>query len=153
MARFGKKSLKNLSEAHPQLQRLFKEVIKQFDCSIIEGHRGQKEQDDAFHAGRSKVKFPNSKHNSVPSMAVDVIPYPVSWEDKERFCLFAGYVLGIANSMSIKIRWGGDWNGNKDMKDQSFSDLPHFELLENSNNVLSDGPNDDYINNKLGSLE
>ena len=31
--------------------------------------------------------------------------------------------------MNIKLRWGGDWNDNKDFSDQTFDDLVHFELV------------------------
>ena len=41
---------------------------------------------------------------------------------------FAGFVKGIALMLGIPIRWGGDWNGNNDLKDNNFDDLPHFEL-------------------------
>ena len=61
-------------------------------------------------------------------MALDVCPYPIDWNDKDRFYNFAGLVKGIAISMDIKIRWGGDWDGDNDLKDQTFFDLPHFEL-------------------------
>ena len=44
------------------------------------------------------------------------------------FYHFADYVRGIAEGMGIKIRWGSDWNGNFDLKDQNFYDLLHFEV-------------------------
>ena len=69
-------------------------------------------------------------HNASPSRAADVVPYPVDWDDRERFHLFAGFVLGIAQSMEINIRWGGDWNKNFDVDDNQFDDFPHFELLK-----------------------
>ena len=129
MPHFGPRSIENLSECHPSLQRLFKEVIKHYDCAVICGHRGKEEQDRAFFEGKSKLTFPMSKHNKVPSLAVDVVPYPVDWRDRDRFYYFAGLVKGIASSMGIKIRWGGDWDSDNNFKDQSFHDLPHFELV------------------------
>jgi hypothetical protein len=125
---FGKQSRKNLESCHEDLQKLFNEVIKHFDCSVICGHRGQEEQDRAFHDGRSKLKFPESKHNKTPSLAADVVPYPIDWKDTERFYMFVGVVRGIAAMMGISIRCGADWNGNMEIKDQNFHDLPHFEL-------------------------
>lgn len=122
--------MKNLSEAHPDLQRLFHEVIKHYDCTVIEGHRGEEEQNKAYHAGHSKLKFPQSKHNKMPSLAVDVCPYPIDWKDYKRFYYFGGLVKGIASQMGIKIRWGGDWDGDNQFTDQRFHDLPHFELVE-----------------------
>ncbi len=130
MPQFGTRSSKNLGEAHSALQAVFREVIKTFDCAVIEGHRGQVEQNAAFHAGKSKLKWPESKHNSLPSLAVDVCPYPIDWQDARRFYLFAGYVLATARAMGVKMRWGGDWDGDFYWKDQTFHDLPHFELVD-----------------------
>jgi peptidoglycan L-alanyl-D-glutamate endopeptidase CwlK len=129
MPSHSKRSLANLAEAHPALRATFTEVIKTFDHTVIEGFRGQKEQDAAFHAGKSKLRFPASKHNQTPSLAVDVRPYPIDWNDRKSFYLFAGYVLVTARGMGVQPRWGGDWDGDLRWKDQSFHDLPHFELL------------------------
>ena len=131
--KFGKQSLKNLNEAHPALQKLFHEVIKHIDCSVIEGYRPQEEQNKAYHAGKSKLKYPESKHNQKPAMAVDVCPYPIDWKDTARFYYLAGIVKGIATQMGIKIRSGCDWDGDNDFSDQNFHDLPHFELVEVEN--------------------
>ena len=87
-------------------------------------------QDEAYNKGNSKVKFPNGKHNKSPSVAVDVAPYPINWRDRDRFHYFAGYVLGIASQMGIKIRWGGDWDMDTQTKDNNFDDLVHFEIKE-----------------------
>ena len=57
-----------------------------------------------------------------------MVPYPVDWADRERFHLFAGFVLGIARGMDINLRWGGDWNQNFEVDDNMFDDFPHFEL-------------------------
>ena len=128
MPRFGTKSRGRLSSCHPDLQKVFNQVIKEIDCSILCGQRGEKEQNKAFDEGRSKVRFPDGRHNANPSNAVDVAPYPIDWEDRERFHLFAGYVLGIADSMGIRLRWGGDWDRDWTVKDNKFDDLPHFEI-------------------------
>ena len=129
MPQFGKTSLEKLATCHPDLQKLFKEVIKHYDCTIIEGYRSDKDQLKAFNAGNSDIKF-GGKHNHSPSLAVDVAPWPVDWKDKEKFYHFSGFVLGIAKSLGIAIRWGGDWNKNNNLKDQTLFDLPHFELAE-----------------------
>ena len=126
--KFGARSKKNLGEAHQDLQRLFNEVIKVVDCAVIEGHRPKSEQDRAYLSGKSKLKFPRSKHNSMPSQAVDVVPWPLNWRDTKRFYEFGELVVGIASEMNIGIRWGGDWDGDGDYRDQSFNDLVHFEL-------------------------
>ena len=128
MPKFGKQSRTNLHACHQDLQNLFLEVVKYFDCSILEGFRGEIGQNKAFHEGRSKLKYPESKHNKMPSLAVDVVPYPINWNDKERFYYFAGFVKGIASQLGIVIRWGGDWDSDTQVHDQTFFDLPHFEL-------------------------
>lgn len=130
MPHFGKRSKRNLVTCDKRLQKLFNEVIKHFDCSVIEGHRGEQEQNSAFHSGRSMVKFPGSKHNSVPSMAADVLPYKIDWKDTDRIYMFVGFVRGIAISMGINIRVGADWDSDTEVRDQNFHDLPHFELID-----------------------
>ena len=128
MPKFGKRSKNALSSCDERLIKIFNEVIKTVDCSVLEGHRCQSKQDKYYEEGKSKVKYPSGRHNKLPSMAVDVAPYPIDWDDRERFHLFAGFVLGIAKSMGINLRWGGDWNQNWFVDDNKFDDFPHFEL-------------------------
>ena len=130
MPRFGKKSRERLATCDERLQRVFNEVINYVDCSVLEGHRSAERQDKLFEEGKTKVKYPNGRHNANPSRAVDVVPYPIDWKDRERFHLFAGFVLGIAYSMDIALRWGGDWNQNFEVDDNQFDDFPHFELTK-----------------------
>ena len=82
-----------------------------------------------YDEGRTKVRYPDGRHNFNPSRAVDVTPYPVNWEDRERQTLFAGFVLGTARSMGINLRWGGDWDQDFQVMDNRFDDFPHFELI------------------------
>jgi len=130
MARFGNRSTNRLKTCDQRLQELFYEVVKHFDCSIIEGHRGKEGQNKAYDEGKSKLKYPNGKHNQFPSIAVDVAPYPIDWSDRDRFHYFSGFVLGIATKMGLNIRWGGDWNQDTQTKDNNFDDLVHFEIKE-----------------------
>ena len=128
MPRFSSKSKRKLDTCHESLQQLFSEVVKSFDCTVIEGHRGEKKQNEACRKGNSKLKYPNGKHNKTPSIAVDVIPYPIDWKDRDRMHYFGGFVLGIAKKMGFKIRWGGDWDMDTHTKDNKFDDLVHFEM-------------------------
>ena len=128
MPRFGRRSKNALHSCDERLIKVFDEVIKTVDCSVLEGHRGQSKQDKYYEEGKSKVKYPSGRHNKLPSMACDVVPYPIDWDDRERFTLFAGFVLGIAKSMGINLRWGGDWDQDWTVKDNKFDDFPHFEL-------------------------
>ena len=128
MPRFGRISRKRLKTCDEDLIFLFKEVVKYFDCTVLEGHRGKRLQNKYFKEGKSKLKFPDGNHNKKPSTAIDVVPYPIDWDDRERMSYFAGYVKGIAMMLGIPIRWGGDWNNNNNLEDNNFDDLPHFEL-------------------------
>ena len=128
MPKFGKKSKENLSTCHEDLQKVFNEVIKHVDCSVLEGHRDEKRQEKLFSEGKTKVHYPMGRHNTKPSRAVDVVPFPVDWKARDRFHLFSGYVIGMARGMGISLRWGGDWNMNFNVDDNKFDDFPHFEL-------------------------
>lgn len=130
MPRFSQKSLDNLLTCDADLQAIFLEVVNHFDCTVLCGHRSEEEQNEAFRANRSTLKWPDSKHNFNPSRAVDVVPYPIDWENLKRFYYFGGFVKGIAQDMDILIRWGGDWDNDTMTDDQKFMDLPHFELIQ-----------------------
>ena len=130
MPKFGRRSRKHLKTCDEDLIFLFEAVVNYFDCSVLEGHRGKRLQNKYFKEGKSKLKFPEGNHNKKPSKAIDVAPYPIDWEDRERMTYFAGFVKGMAAALGIPIRWGGDWNNNNQVKDNNFDDLPHFELRE-----------------------
>jgi len=128
MPYFGRKSKERLNTCDSNLQKVFNEVIKHVDCSVLEGHREKDRQNKLFEEGKTKVKYPNGRHNRQPSSAVDVTPYPVDWKDRERQTLFAGFVIGVASQMNINLRWGGDWDQDFQVADNRFDDFPHFEL-------------------------
>ena len=132
MPKFGKRSRDRLKGVNPDLVAVLEEVVKHFDISIIEGLRSQERQNELVSEGKSKTKF--GKH--VQGDAVDLAPYPIDWNARDDFHYLGGFVLAIANSMNIKIRWGGDWNasslfqGQRTTKDNNFDDLVHFEILK-----------------------
>lgn len=145
MPSFSQASKERLETCHPDLQTLFNEVIKTIDCTIVQGHRGEKEQEADFATGKSKAHFGQSKHNTTPSMAVDVVKYHeyaphLHWNDLDEMEDFAHSVLSIAAAlreegrMTYRVRWGGDWNMNGIRVDEDpkehFIDGPHFELVE-----------------------
>lgn len=126
MYKLSKRSTINLSQTHTDLQILFHEVIKERDIAVICGHRGEKEQNEAYEKNFSKLKFPLSKHNKLPSLAVDVVPYPIDWTNIDRFEELGEFVLMKAKELKeagkIKsnITWGGNW--------KKFTDYPHYEI-------------------------
>lgn len=130
MPAFSARSRAQLETCDQRIQDIFNRVIDTVDCTIIEGHRDEERQNEMFRTGKSQLRWPASKHNSSPSLAVDVAAYPIDWKDRERATLFAGYVLGIAENMGVRLRWGGDWNRDWQVTDNSFDDLWHFEIME-----------------------
>ena len=132
MPKFGKRSKERLKGVDAKLQNVLNEVVKYFDITIIEGLRSQERQNELVAQGKSKTKF--GKH--VQGKAVDIAPYPIDWKARDDFHYLGGFMLGMAASMGIKIRWGGDWNasslfkGQRTTKDNSFDDLVHFEILD-----------------------
>ena len=94
MPKFSKSSIKKLETCDPELQTLFNYVIKYFDCKVIYGHLGERAQNAAFDGGFSTVRYPYSNHNTDPSKAVDVIPWPIQWNNTDRMRYFIGFVKG-----------------------------------------------------------
>lgn len=130
MPKFSTASLTQLDTADIRLQKLFKKVIEYWDCQVLEGKRSEAQQRINVAKGVSKTM--DSKHVyplDKPSLAVDVAPYPIKWNDIERFYAFGGFVVGTAVSMGIKVRWGGDWDSDREFHDQTFNDLVHFEIV------------------------
>lgn len=124
MPKFGSKSLKELNTCNKDIQVVLKEVIKCFDFSILSGRRTKEEQKKLYDANKTKTL--ESKH--LVGDAVDIAPYPINFEDVERFIYLAGWIKGIASSKGVPIIWGGDWNNNTEINDTNFRDLGHFEL-------------------------
>ena len=133
MPRFSKRSDKELKTCDIRIQLLFNEVVKHYDCKILEGYRSEDDQLKLYESKLSKIK--KSKHNLVPSLAVDATPYPIpiKWGESDvkemfKFYHFAGFVKGIAKAQNLDLRWGGDWDSDNDFNDQTFNDLLHFEI-------------------------
>lgn len=134
MPKFSDASQAKLNTCHPELVRLFNEVVKNYDCVVICGVRSDYDQKKAFAEGKSKLdgvtkKSMHQTDREHPySRAIDIAPFPLDWNDTKRFYYFAGFVKATALALKINIRWGGDWDSDNDFKDNTFNDLPHFEL-------------------------
>lgn len=109
MPRFSERSLQRLATCDERLQALLHEAILENDFSVLCGHRGKTAQNLAVRKGRSKSPWPKSRHNSTPSQAVDVAPYPIDWQNLERFKDLGALVQAKAKEMGIQVTWGGDW--------------------------------------------
>jgi peptidoglycan L-alanyl-D-glutamate endopeptidase CwlK len=126
----GARSRERLAQADLALFLIVSEAVRIMDLTVLESHRPKERQNALFRQGASKVQWPNSKHNTLPSKAVDIAPWPVDWNDRESFCLLAGVMFAVASRYGFKLRWGGDWNRDGRTADESFRDYGHFELLE-----------------------
>lgn len=121
MPKLSNTSIQKLNTCHTDLQRLIYAVAKEEKCAVICGFRGRYEQEKAYFSGKSKAKFGQSKHNLKPSMAVDVVPLPLNWEDIPAFEKLGEKIMAKADELGIKVKWGRDFTGLKD--------YPHFELI------------------------
>lgn len=124
MPTFSKRSMEALRTCHPLLQEVLSLAIEITDCTVLEGYRTAEQQNLAYARGTSKVLWPHGKHNKKPSLAADVVPYPIDWTNTAAFHHLAGVIKGIAHAKGIIIRWGGDW--------ESFKDMPHYEVVVRS---------------------
>ncbi len=136
MAHFGKSSTNKLATCDEKLQTVMNRAIMIMDFSVVWGHRGEEAQNEAFDKGHSRKRFPDSKHNGKPSMAIDIAPWvegTIPWNRVEYFYILAGVVKACAAILCIEIRWGGDWDGDGNIvkydDDERLNDLGHFEIV------------------------
>ena len=115
---FSKSSASRLESCHEDLIILGYEMIQVINFTVLCGTRGEKEQNEAFDSGKSGCRYPDSYHNSPISLAFDVAPYPIDWDDLARFSLLGGIAIGIAAQRGIDLEWGGTWGW----------DFGHFQL-------------------------
>ena len=136
---YGSSSRMILETVHPDLVRIFEVAIQDVDLTILCGRRGEAEQNYLFETGASQVQWPNSKHNAyfqratehrALSRAVDFAPWPIDWNDIERFRAVAFYLRGIGWGIGVELRLGADWDGDFSSRDQTFHDVGHVEMAE-----------------------
>ena len=144
MGAFSKTSEDNLKTCDSDIQTLFNYIIKYMDCSVIFGNRTPEKQFELFKQGRilkngiwevenkSKIVtykdgfIEKSKHNYIPSKAVDVVPYPSLYSDEKKLIEFGGFVMGVAtmlkayNAIDKDITWGGNWK---------WKDYAHYQVI------------------------
>lgn len=126
------RSKKCYDELDPRLQVLCDWLLQNVaDITLLVGHRDKEGQDLAYSTGRSKLRWPQSKHNSTPSKAVDLTPSPVNLNARklrEELAFIAGAAVARARSQGLAVRWGGDWDRDGDLDNNTFDDYFHLEL-------------------------
>lgn len=120
MPKLSAASQRRLDGAHPLLKKLFTEVAKEANITVLDSQRGRAAQEKAFALGHSRAHFGQSAHNWSPAIALDVCPYPINWNNLQRFRDLAAIVKAKAKTLKVPIQWGGDWSG--------LVDMPHYEL-------------------------
>lgn len=139
MAQLSRTSKLRRDSCHSDLRILIDRLILDYDFTVVCGHRGEEAQNKAWRERNSTKQWPNSRHNSYPSQAVDLAPYEKSGIDwgKLQSAYFAGRVMGLAEElfrqgvMKHRIRPGIDWDQDNDIDDTKFWDAGHFEIIPN----------------------
>ena len=130
--RYSRRSMSRLRTCDSDLVLLMVQALADPACpcdvTVIEGHRGEARQNEMHATGKSQLRWPRSRHNSTPSMAVDVAPYvrgAVSW-DWDDYHPLAEHIkatwarLKAEKKVVGELEWGGDW--------RSFKDGPHWQI-------------------------
>jgi peptidoglycan L-alanyl-D-glutamate endopeptidase CwlK len=120
VAVFGGRSIRNLAEAHPDIQRVMNAAIADFDFMVLQSSRTQEEQEADFAKGVTKAHWKESAHDFPVSYAVDCAPFPLDWKDIAEFARMSQVILGHADQLGVHLTWGGSWT--------SIKDYPHFEI-------------------------
>lgn len=132
MYRFGKNSLNRIDTLHPDMARVLHRAMSMqiMDFSVLETLRTFERQQRLVRTGASKTL--NSKHlkqSDGYSHAFDVAPYPIDWQDTGRFYILNGIIRAAAVIEGVNIRTGADWDSDGLIKDHTFVDLPHCEMV------------------------
>lgn len=136
--RFGKASHDAMRSVHPDLVRVMGRALAfgLMDFSLSEGERSVEKQLHYHNIGRSQVKF--GKHQIQTdgwAHAIHAVPYPSEingvnvWDDHPRFARLAGMIQVAAWMEGVRVRWGGDWDGDGNNADSSLNDMAHWELV------------------------
>ena len=113
----SKTSLNKLQGVHPDLVKVVERAIKitTQDFSVGEGLRSIARQKELVAKGASTTM--KSRH--ITGHAVDLFPYPLSWDWKYCYPITEA-MKQAAKELNVDLKWGGDW--------KSFKGGPHFEL-------------------------
>ena len=126
MPHFGNASRERLLSCDSRLITVCSDVIQYFDFSVTDGHRSNEKQDALYAKGRTEPgpivtwkKGGESIHNTRPSRAIDLAPWPIDWDDEQRFIELGGMIMYAAWLRGIELEWGGHWD---------WKDFPHFQV-------------------------
>lgn len=140
MYQLGKQSLQRLAGVHPALIAVVVLAITKTeqDFLVLEGVRTQQRQLELWAQGRTTpgdivTWTKTSRH--IPDAdgwgrAVDLVPYPVDWDDPKKFNAISQAMMSAAQELGVVLRWGADWDSDGNPREKGETDSPHFELGE-----------------------
>lgn len=156
----GGRSQTRLIGVHPNLVRVVKRAAQiatsAEDFSVLEGVRSDHQCYINFGKGRTSAqclaggcpasyakpheakvtwlkKALSSNHRKKVDgygHAVDLVPYPLDWNDLKKFDRLADLMMRAAVLEGVHIRWGADWDKDGKPRERGETDSPHFELQE-----------------------
>jgi len=132
--KLSERSLERAKDVNPKLINLILLAIRRtpidFGVAWMGGKRTAEEQNQLYKEGYSQCDGYSklSKHQSGDAIDLNIFVGSKLVENKEMLCVVAGVMFSCANELGINLRWGLDWNGNGDIRDNKFNDMYHFEI-------------------------
>lgn len=154
MFTLSERSRSRLKGVHPDLVKVVEVALSMSpqDFSVLEGVRSPARQKELYGQGRTarhlkemgidpslaqpsanKVTWTLKSNHFAGAdgfgRAVDLVPYPLDWNDTTKFDQIAHAMLAAAERLGVRIRWGADWDMDGNPRERGESDSPHFELV------------------------
>lgn len=131
--KLSKTSLSRLAGVDETLVNVVKRAIEisKIDFSVLEGKRTLDRQRELYAQGRTtpgKIVTWTMKSKHIDGKAVDLVPYPLDWEDIKKFDLIKDAMFAAAKEQDVNLRWGADWDGDGKYREKGEYDSPHFEI-------------------------
>lgn len=131
--KLGKTSLARLQGVDETLVNVVKRAIEisEVDFSVLEGVRTLERQRELYAQGRTapgKIVTWTMKSKHIEGKAVDLVPYPLDWNDLEKFNKIKDAMFQAARELDVNLRWGADWDGDGNYREKGEYDSPHFEI-------------------------
>ena len=129
----GKTSLARLQGVDETLVNVVKRAIEisEVDFTVMEGVRTLERQRELYAQGRTapgKIVTWTMKSRHIEGKAVDLVPYPLDWNDLEKFNKIKDAMFQAARELDVNLRWGADWDGDGKYREKGEYDSPHFEI-------------------------
>lgn len=131
--KLGKTSLARLKGVDETLVNVVKRAIEisEVDFTVLEGLRTLERQRELYAQGRTapgKIVTWTMKSRHIEGKAVDLVPYPLDWNDLDKFDKIKDAMFQAAKELDVNLRWGADWDGDGNYREKGEYDSPHFEI-------------------------